>query len=56
VNQAFLLMAISAGLDAAILDPLDTKVMSFVRVADMLTGKDPACKGFIRAHRKGLLV
>jgi len=56
VNQAFLLMAISAGLDAAILDPLDAKVMSFVRVADMLTDKDPACKGFIRAHRKGLLV
>ena len=56
VNQAFLLMAISAGLDAAILDPLDAKVMSFIRVADMLTGKDPACKGFIRAHRKGLLV
>ena len=56
VNQAFLLMAISAGLDAAILDPLDAKIMSFVRVADMLTDRDPACKGFIRAHRKGLLM
>jgi 5-methyltetrahydrofolate--homocysteine methyltransferase len=48
-------MAVSAGLDAAILDPLDTKMMSFVTVADMLSGKDPSCKGFIRAHRKDIL-
>ena len=56
INRAFLVMAASAGLDAAILNPLDAKMMSFVRVADMLTGKDPSCKGYIRAHRKGLLV
>lgn len=56
VNRAFLLMAAYAGLDAVILNPLDAKVMSFVRVADMLTGKDPSRKGFIRAHRKGILV
>ncbi|MEE8372437.1 MAG: dihydropteroate synthase [Dehalococcoidia bacterium] len=56
VNRAFLLMAASAGLDAAILNPLDAKMMSFVRVADMLTGKDSSCRGFIRAHRKGALV
>jgi len=56
VNRAFLLMAAAAGLDAAILDPLDPKMMSIVRAADLLTGKDAACRGFIRAHRKGLLV
>ncbi|HEY48640.1 MAG TPA: dihydropteroate synthase [Dehalococcoidia bacterium] len=56
VNRAFLVMAASAGLDAAILNPLDARMMSFIRVADMLTGNDPSCKGFIRAHRKGLLV
>ena len=56
VNRAFLLMAASAGLDAAILDPLDAKMMSFVRVADMLTGKDPSCKGYLRAHRRGMLL
>jgi len=55
VNRAFLLMAASAGLDAAILDPLDAKMMSFATVADMLIGKDPSCKGFIRSHRKGIL-
>ena len=56
INRAFLLMAAYAGLDAAIMNPLDARMMSFVRVADMLTGKDPSCKGYIRAHRKGLLV
>ena len=55
-NRAFLLMAAYAGLDAAILNPLDAKMMSSVKVADMLTGKDPLCKGYIRAHRQGILV
>jgi hypothetical protein len=49
-------MAAYAGLDAAILNPLDAKMMSFVIVADMLTGKDPSCKGYLRAHRRGILV
>lgn len=56
VNRAFLLMAAAAGLDGAILNPLDSKMMSVTKVADMLTGKDTACKGFIRAHRKDILV
>ena len=56
VNRAFLLMAVYAGLDAVILDPLDVKAMSLVKVADMLTGKDPSCRGYLRAHRKGTIV
>ena len=56
INRAFLPMAAYAGLDAVILDPLDTKTMSLIKVADMLTGKDPACRGFLRAHRKGIVV
>jgi 5-methyltetrahydrofolate--homocysteine methyltransferase len=56
VNRAFLLMAAHAGLDAVILNPLDAKMMSFVKVADMLTGKDPLCRRYTRAHRKGILL
>ena len=56
VNRAFLLMAAYAGLDAVILNPLDAKMMSFIKAADMLTGKDPSCRGYIRAHRKGVLL
>ena len=56
VNRAFLLMAAYAGLDAVILNPLDAKMMSFIKVADMLTDKDSSCKGYIRAYRRGILV
>ncbi len=56
VNRAFLLMAAYTGLDAVILNPLDTKMMSLIKTADMLVGKDPSCRGFIRSHRKGILV
>jgi len=56
VNRSFVLMAAYAGLDAAILDPLDTKMMSLIRVADLLTGKDPYCRVYLRAHRNGTIV
>ncbi len=56
VNRAFLLMAVHAGLDAVILDPLDARMMSIIKAADMLIGKDPLCKRYIRAHRKGTIV
>ncbi|MCK5433958.1 MAG: dihydropteroate synthase [Dehalococcoidales bacterium] len=56
VNRAFLLMAACAGLDAVILNPLDTKMMSLIKVADMLMGKDASCRGYMRAHQKGILV
>ncbi|MFC2016343.1 dihydropteroate synthase [Chloroflexota bacterium] len=56
VNRAFLLMAAYAGLDTVILDPLDAKTMSLVKAADMLTGKDPSCRGYLRAHRKGTII
>ncbi|MBE0431115.1 MAG: dihydropteroate synthase [Dehalococcoidia bacterium] len=56
VNRAFLLMAAHAGLDAVIVDPLDSKAMSLIKVADLLTGKDPSCRAYLRAHRKGDIV
>ena len=56
INRAFLIMAAYAGLDAVILDPLDAKVMSLIKIADMLTGKDTLCKGYLRAHRRGNIV
>ena len=56
INRAFLLMAAYAGLDAAIINPLDAKAMSLIKVADMLSGKDPSCRSYLRAHRKGIIV
>jgi len=56
INRTFLLMAAYAGLDAVIIDPLDAKAMSLIKVADMLTGKDPSCRSYMRAHRAGRIV
>ncbi len=56
INRAFLLMAAYAGLDAVIVDPLDAKAMSLIKVADMLKGEDPSCRSYLRAHRKGIIV
>jgi 5-methyltetrahydrofolate--homocysteine methyltransferase len=56
VNRAFLLMAACAGLDAVIVDPLDSKAMTLIMVADMLVGKDSSCRQYLRAHRKGAIV
>jgi cobalamin-dependent methionine synthase I len=56
INRSFLVMAAYAGLDAAILDPLDTRIMSLLRVANLLTGRDPMCRGYLRAHRKGIIL
>ena len=56
VNRAFLLMAACAGVDAVIVDPLDSKAMSLIKIADMLAGKDSSCRAYLRAHRKGNIV
>lgn len=56
LNMAFLLMAAYAGLDAAILDPLDAKMMSLVKMADVLVGKDTSCRTYLRAHRAGAII
>ena len=56
INRAFLLMAAYAGLDAVIIDPLDARAMSLVKVADMLVGKDPSCRRYLRAYRNGTIV
>ena len=56
INRTFLVIAAYTGLDAVIIDPLDTKAMSLIKVVEMITGKDPSCRGYLRAHRKGMIV
>lgn len=55
VNRAFMVMAIRAGLDAAILNPTDRKMMSAILAADALVGRDPFCGEYCNAYRDGLL-
>ncbi|MCK4390503.1 MAG: dihydropteroate synthase [Desulfobacterales bacterium] len=52
LNAAFLHMAIYAGLDAAIMDPLDKALMGAVKTAEVLVGKDRHCRRYMRPFRK----
>lgn len=55
LNRAFLVLAMNAGMDSAILDPLDTELMGLLFATNALTGKDNYALKYIRAYRKGLL-
>ena len=55
VNRAFLILALKAGLDAAILDPSDRGLMSALKAAQVLLDQDPWCQAYTRAFREGRL-
>ena len=55
VNQAFAAMAISRGMDSAIIDPLDQRMMATIAAAEALAGTDAFCMGYITADREGRL-
>ena len=54
VNRYFLGLAIQAGLDSAILDPLDREIQAAIVTNELILGRDAHCLNFIRASRKGL--
>ncbi len=54
INRGFLSLALMAGLDSAILDPLDREIQATILTTELLLGRDPHCLNFIRASRKGL--
>jgi len=56
LNQTFMAMAIAKGLDGAIVDPLDGKMMASIVVAEALAGRDEYCSAFLKAYRDKRLV
>lgn len=52
VNRTFLAMAVSYGLDAAILDPLDTELMNTLITAELVMNKQIYCDSYLEAYRK----
>jgi cobalamin-dependent methionine synthase I len=52
LNRTFLVLALEAGLDAAILDPLDRATMSSLSSAEALLGRDPSLKRYLAAARR----
>lgn len=65
LNDAFLLLAIDAGADSGIIDPvagnvaqvqtLDRNSRPFRLAVDVLMGADPNCRAYLQAHRAGEL-
>jgi cobalamin-dependent methionine synthase I len=54
INRAFLTLALAAGLDSAILDPLDREMMAALVAAELVLGQDHHCLNYTRAYRSGL--
>ncbi|HOE10096.1 MAG TPA: dihydropteroate synthase [bacterium] len=65
LNEVFLILAMDAGCDSAIIDPtqvraqniqkIDRDSLGFRLASDALTGKDPFCMEYVTAFREGRL-
>jgi len=54
LNQTFMSMAIAKGLDGAIVNPLDKKMMANIIAAEALAGRDDYCMSYLKAYRADL--
>lgn len=55
INRTFLVLALEAGLDTAIIDPNDRELKAAMLCANLLLGYDKHCLGYTRAYRAGML-
>lgn len=53
INRTFVTLMMAAGMDSAIIDPLDARIMATIRTADMLLGQDDFCMAYLKAVRAG---
>lgn len=53
VNSIYMSLAVSAGLNAAICDPLNTPLMEALLTTNVLLGNDPWCQKYTSAFRSG---
>jgi 5-methyltetrahydrofolate--homocysteine methyltransferase len=54
VNQGFIILSMAAGMDSAILDPLNKDMMGLIYAAEALLGQDDFCMEYIGAFRAGI--
>lgn len=55
LNRAFLVQCMAAGMDSAILDPLDKDIMSIMYASEVLLNRDEYCLNYINAERENRL-
>ncbi len=53
INQAFLAQLLGAGLDAAIINPLEQGIMNMLYATEVILGRDRFCKAYLNAFRAG---
>ena len=51
INRTFIAMAVSHGMDSAIVDVLDEKLMNIVATAEMLMNKQLYSDSYLKAYR-----
>ena len=54
INRAFIILAMGAGMDSAILDPLNRDMMGLIYATEALLGQDELCIEYINAFRAGI--
>lgn len=54
VNMQFLALAMSMGMDSAIINPMSSDMLATMYATEALLGKDPYCKGYLTAFRNGM--
>lgn len=56
LNSTFLALMLQAGLDSAIIDPTEPRMMATVFAAEALMGRDEFCMEYIEANRAGQII
>ncbi len=56
VNRTFLVAAMGRGMDSAIIDPTDTHLMTAMRAAEAVLGRDEYCMAFLEGVQAGRIV
>lgn len=54
INMQFLCLTMNAGMDSAILDPMDPFMQTVIYATDALLGNDDYCMEYLDAYREGL--
>lgn len=54
VNRSFVVLAMNAGMDSAILDPLNKDLMGMIFATEALLGMDDYCMEYIGSYRAGI--
>ena len=54
INQAFAVLAVSAGMDSAVLDPLSQDLRGIIYAAEAMIGLDDFCAEYTAAYREGI--